>query len=244
MVRGLQPPHHRLLNACFYAGDVARLQDLNSIARALAGSVRHTDRAGWYVTAPGPGQKRRDRSLSIWLREDGDIRVHSHRDQDIILCKDYVRAMAGLPSWQERQQTRRLETIGRKRARENHRRKRMRAMRAQLRPLPLSKRRPWEAAGMSRATWYRRAKPEAVRQLLPTYTKLPGRSSLNRELGTVNTRTRERENTRTRDHRARGAWLWRKREDTTHAADNIPHSDVVRVSSVVKCLAVPSPPPR
>ena len=70
-------------------------QSLNGIARALGGRVR-----GNRVVASGPGQKPRDRSLTVWI--DGDeFRVHSHRDADWRVVKDYVRDRAGIP-WQPR----------------------------------------------------------------------------------------------------------------------------------------------
>ena len=80
-----------------------RMIDLHHIARALGGKVR-----GDHVAAPGPeratrkGWKRKRASLSVWIGDDGDIRVHSHAGQDAIACKDYVRARAGLPAWQPR----------------------------------------------------------------------------------------------------------------------------------------------
>ena len=90
----------------------ARALDLHHLARALGGKVR-----GDHVTAPGPerasrkGWKRKRCSLSVWIGEDGDIRVHSHAGQDAIACKDYVRARAGLPAWVPRKTGKRLTSF-------------------------------------------------------------------------------------------------------------------------------------
>jgi hypothetical protein len=43
---------------------------LHEIAQALGGVVRR-DNSGPHVVAPGPGQKRTDRSLSVWIRATG-----------------------------------------------------------------------------------------------------------------------------------------------------------------------------
>ena len=42
---------------------------------------------------------------------------------------------------------------------------------------------------MSRATWYRRGRPDVVRQLLPTHTKFTRGQPLNSETVNENTRT-------------------------------------------------------
>ncbi|MDP3158673.1 MAG: hypothetical protein Q8N31_01540, partial [Reyranella sp.] len=68
--------------------------NLQAIARALGGRVRRD-----HVVAPGPGEKKRDRSLSVWISGD-DIRVHSHRDMDWRELQDYVRSRCGIPKWQ------------------------------------------------------------------------------------------------------------------------------------------------
>jgi hypothetical protein len=70
------------------------MPSLQSIARDLGGRVK-----GDHVVAPGPGQKPRDRSLSVW--SDGDsIRVHSHRsDVDWKAGQAYVRERCGMPAW-------------------------------------------------------------------------------------------------------------------------------------------------
>jgi hypothetical protein len=126
---------------------VANPQELSSIAHAFKRTVRDN-----VVRVRGPGQKLSDNSLAVWIGFDGDIRVHSHRGQDPIQCKDYVRAMVGLPSWQEIRQARRLGKIKENRVRENARRK---AKRAAGRKIPLRTRRPWEQLGISERTWYR-----------------------------------------------------------------------------------------
>lgn len=70
----------------------------HDIARTFCGSVR-TDRTGLHAVVPGPGQKPTDRSLSIWVEGD-DFRVYSHRGDDWLTLKDYVRRGLGLPAWQ------------------------------------------------------------------------------------------------------------------------------------------------
>ena len=66
--------------------------NLQEVARALGGRVR-----GDHVEAPSPGQKKRDRSLSVWI-SGNDLRVHGHRDdmkwQDL---KAYVLDRCGIP---------------------------------------------------------------------------------------------------------------------------------------------------
>lgn len=72
------------------------LPNLQAIARALGGEV-----TGDQVLAPGPGHSPKDRSLSIKLdtnAPEGFI-VHSFANNDPITCKDYVRALLGLPEW-------------------------------------------------------------------------------------------------------------------------------------------------
>jgi len=69
---------------------------LDSIARALGGEVR-----GNKVRAPGPGHSSADRSLTVWLTDDGsDITVDSFADDGKLLCKDYARSKIGLPPWE------------------------------------------------------------------------------------------------------------------------------------------------
>jgi hypothetical protein len=73
------------------------MMSLRELARALDGEV-----SGRQVLAPGPGHSRRDRSLSIRLSNDAPdgFLVHSHADDDWQMCRDYVRAQLGLPSWE------------------------------------------------------------------------------------------------------------------------------------------------
>ncbi len=66
--------------------------DLRSIAGALGGEV-----SGGQVLAPGPGHSPNDRSLSVKLDGGDGFVVHSFAGDDPIVCKDYVRAKAGLP---------------------------------------------------------------------------------------------------------------------------------------------------
>ncbi len=69
---------------------------LDSIARALGGEVR-----GNKVRAPGPGHSSADRSMTVWLTDDGsDITVDSFADDGKLLCKDYARSKIGLPPWE------------------------------------------------------------------------------------------------------------------------------------------------
>ncbi|NKR04594.1 hypothetical protein GUJ75_25440, partial len=69
---------------------------LDGIARALGGEVR-----GNKVRAPGPGHSPADRSLTVWLTDDGsDITVDSFANDGKLLCKDYARSKIGLPPWE------------------------------------------------------------------------------------------------------------------------------------------------
>jgi hypothetical protein len=70
------------------------MMSLQEIARAMGGVVS----AGG-VNAPGPGHKPSDRSLRIFLEEEG-IKVHSFAGDDPIKCKDYARQKLGLAAWQ------------------------------------------------------------------------------------------------------------------------------------------------
>lgn len=73
---------------------------LHAIARSLGGRV-----CGDKVVAPGPeaaskkGYQRRKCTLTVWINDDGDIRVNSWRGQDPIATKDWVRTRCGLPAW-------------------------------------------------------------------------------------------------------------------------------------------------
>jgi hypothetical protein len=53
------------------------------------------------VLAPGPGHSPKDRSLSVKLDPDAPegFVIHSFANDDAIVCRDYVRAKAGLPPW-------------------------------------------------------------------------------------------------------------------------------------------------
>ena len=73
--------------------------------------------------------------------------------------KDFVRVQCGLPEWQPRRRD--PEALKRKRACCNAKQRKLRALRRKT-PLRLS--RPWEAAGMSRATWYRRGNRAAAHE--------------------------------------------------------------------------------
>jgi putative DNA primase/helicase len=71
--------------------------NLHLAARALGGEV-----SGRQVICPGPGHSRRDRSLSVRLEPsapDGFL-VHSHAGDDWRTCRDHVRTLLGLPTWQ------------------------------------------------------------------------------------------------------------------------------------------------
>jgi hypothetical protein len=68
--------------------------DPASLAHALGGDA-HGDK----ISAPGPGHSAADRSLTVWLKPDGDFTVHSHAGDDPIVCRDYVREKAGLPAF-------------------------------------------------------------------------------------------------------------------------------------------------
>jgi putative DNA primase/helicase len=61
-------------------------RNLGEIARALGGEV-----SGGQVIAPGPGHSKRDRSLAIKPRTNGDVLVHSHAGDDKAACLNHVR---------------------------------------------------------------------------------------------------------------------------------------------------------
>jgi hypothetical protein len=68
------------------------MMTLGEMAGRLGGEV-----SGGQVRCPGPGHSSEDRSLSVKLNAKGDgIVVHSFSNDDIIACKDYVRAKLGL----------------------------------------------------------------------------------------------------------------------------------------------------
>src|SRR5262249_22315106 len=65
---------------------------LADMARQLGGEI-----SGGQVCCPGPGHSPEDRSLSVKLNASGDgIVVHSFSGDDIIVCKDHVRAKLGM----------------------------------------------------------------------------------------------------------------------------------------------------
>ena len=75
--------------------------DLRGLARALGGEV-----SGAQVLAPGPGHRKRDRSLSVTFSAtspDGFL-AFSHSGDDWRDCRDHVRDRLGLPrdGWKER----------------------------------------------------------------------------------------------------------------------------------------------
>jgi hypothetical protein len=70
--------------------------DLRTLQKALGGEI-----SGGCLLCPGPRHSLADRSLSIKLdanAPDGFL-VHSFANDDPIICKDYVRAKAGLPAF-------------------------------------------------------------------------------------------------------------------------------------------------
>lgn len=76
------------------------MHDARSIAQIMGGEAQGRDS----VLVPGPGHSAKDRSLSIKLSgtaPDGFI-VHSHADDDPILCRDYVRDRLGLERFDPR----------------------------------------------------------------------------------------------------------------------------------------------
>jgi RecA-family ATPase len=70
---------------------------LAQIAQLLGGEV-----SAGQVLAPGPGHRPHDRSLSLKLSAtapDGFV-VFSHAGDDVIACRDHIRAQLGMPAWQ------------------------------------------------------------------------------------------------------------------------------------------------
>jgi RecA-family ATPase len=70
--------------------------DLRTLQRAIGGEI-----SGGNLLCPGPGHSGADRSLSIKLDSnapDGFL-THSFAGDDPIVCRDYVRAKAGLPAF-------------------------------------------------------------------------------------------------------------------------------------------------
>jgi hypothetical protein len=71
---------------------------LEQLARALGGEV-----SGHQVLCPGPGHSAQDRSLAVRVNyPDGTWTVYSHAGDNPFVCKDHVRALAGLPAWNSR----------------------------------------------------------------------------------------------------------------------------------------------
>ncbi|MGE3364789.1 MAG: hypothetical protein AB7I34_15210 [Rhizobiaceae bacterium] len=69
--------------------------DIRLAARLLGGNIVRRDT----VCCPGPGHSRNDRSLTVTFR-GGDFLVHSFSNDDWQLCRDHVRAVLGLGSFQ------------------------------------------------------------------------------------------------------------------------------------------------
>ena len=71
--------------------------DTRSVAQRLGGSPSGPNR----VQCPGPGHSRKDRSLTVWIEPDAPdgFRVYSHAGDDVLVCRDYVRAQFGMPAW-------------------------------------------------------------------------------------------------------------------------------------------------
>jgi putative DNA primase/helicase len=70
--------------------------DLRILQRALGGDI-----VSGQVLCPGPGHDRRDRSLAVRPRADGEgFVVYSHAGDDWRDCQAYVRQMLGWPRWQ------------------------------------------------------------------------------------------------------------------------------------------------
>jgi putative DNA primase/helicase len=70
--------------------------NLAEAARTLGGEVSNGQ-----ILSPGPGHSHRDRSLAVRFSADGFV-VHSFAGDDPIVCRDYVRARLGLPTWAPR----------------------------------------------------------------------------------------------------------------------------------------------
>ena len=73
------------------------MPSLDDLAHALGGKVRR-DKNGSHVVAPGPGQKRTDRSVSAWVNGDR-FGLYSHRGDDWRSLDAYVRDRCGLEPW-------------------------------------------------------------------------------------------------------------------------------------------------
>lgn len=69
------------------------MTSLRNIALALGGDVI----SNRYVLCPGPGHRRKDRSLKVTFKPDGTFGVTSFAGDDWRTCKDYVRDRIGLP---------------------------------------------------------------------------------------------------------------------------------------------------
>lgn len=57
------------------------------------------------ISCPGPGHSVRDRSLRVWLTDEGP-RVHPFAGDDPMACLDYVRERLGLAEWRPSERTR------------------------------------------------------------------------------------------------------------------------------------------
>lgn len=73
---------------------------LREVARRLGGDVIGAHQ----VVAPGPGHSRKDRSLTIAIREHAPegFLVHSHAGDDFRTCRQLVREKCGLSGWEPR----------------------------------------------------------------------------------------------------------------------------------------------
>jgi RecA-family ATPase len=79
------------------------ISDLPTLARALGGEIR-----GNQILAPGPGHSAVDRSLAVKLdpaAPDGFF-VHSFANDDLGVCRDYVREKCGLPAFKSNSRSR------------------------------------------------------------------------------------------------------------------------------------------
>ena len=66
--------------------------NLNHIANVLRGHV-----AGKFVMAPGPGHRPKDRSMKVWINEEGRVAVCSFAGDDNRECRRYVYEKLGIP---------------------------------------------------------------------------------------------------------------------------------------------------
>ena len=149
----------------------------------------HSKMCGDRVYFKRPGCKSKRRACSLKIKDDRSWFIVKDHHRDAWHWRDleaYVCRECGLDGWKPR--GRDPEAIKRKRQRENIKRKKLRAIRAQLRPLSLSQRRPWERLGVSQRTWYRRGL-HRVAEKMPTLTKFRRPILQTSKHGTRNTET-------------------------------------------------------